>query len=141
MSLCKIWHLLFIQKTNKTIIQLFRYTFVGGLAFLLDITILITLTEFAGIHYLASAAIGFTIGLITNYILSVIWVFDKRRVQNKRLEFTIFLCIGLTGLIFNEFLIWFFTEEATLHYTSSKIVATIIIYFWNFLVRKLTLFR
>jgi len=37
---------LFKGKTDKTLIQLFRYTFVGGLAFLVDFGMLFILTEY-----------------------------------------------------------------------------------------------
>jgi hypothetical protein len=47
---------LFIDKTDSTLIQLFRYTFVGGIAFLVDFGSLYALTEYARVHYLVSAA-------------------------------------------------------------------------------------
>jgi hypothetical protein len=37
-------------------VQIVRYTFVGGLAFLVDFGVLFALTQFLGIHYLVSAA-------------------------------------------------------------------------------------
>ncbi|MDP3066192.1 MAG: GtrA family protein, partial [Methanobacteriaceae archaeon] len=68
--------------TDNTSIQLFRYVFVGGVAFLVDFGSLYLLTEFFGIYYLTSAAIAFLLGLITNYILSISWVFNKRTLNN-----------------------------------------------------------
>ncbi len=132
---------LFINKTNNTLIQLFRYTFVGGIAFIIDFGSLFALTEFFHIHYLISAAIAFLFGLSTNYCLSILWVFDKRAVQSRWMEFFIFGFIGLIGLGLNELIIWFFTEKIHFHYLISKIVSTIVVYCWNFFVRKLTLFR
>ena len=129
------------NKTNNTLIQLFRYTFVGGFAFVVDFGTLYVLTEFFEIYYLVSAAIAFTIGLLINYTLSVIWVFDTRTVKNKWLEFAIFTAIGMVGLGLNEFFMWFFTEVAGLYYMLSKLISTGFVYLWNFIVRKIMLFR
>lgn len=135
----KIDDLLF-KKTDSTLIQLFRYTFVGGIAFAIDFGSLYVLTEFFDIYYLVSAAIAFLLGLTTNYSLSVLWVFDKRSVKSRWVEYGIFGFIGLIGLGLNELFIWFFTEEVHLHYLLSKIISTFVVYFWNFFARKLTLF-
>jgi len=132
---------LFKKQTNSIFIQLFRYTFVGGFAFIIDFSLLFVLTEYAGIHYLVSAAIALTAGLIMHYFLSIIWVFDKRKLVNKSVEFTLFAAIGIVGLGLNELFIWVFTEFAGLYYLLSKIISTAIVYLWNFFARKFTLFN
>ena len=132
---------LFREETNNTLIQLLRYTFVGGIAFVVDFGLLVSLTEFIGIHYLTSAAIAFMAGLVTNYIMSISWVFNQRSIKNKSAEFAIFGLIGLVGLAMTELIIWSATEKLLFHYIVSKIFATIIVYFFNFSVRKYVLFK
>jgi len=129
------------EPTSNTMVQFIRYTFVGGFAFAVDIGSLFALTEFAGMHYLVSAAIAFLLGLTTNYALSVRWVFDRRSVDSKWKEFVIFTAIGLAGLGFNELFMWVFTGLAGIHYMGSKLLSTFFVYMWNFVVRKLTLFN
>lgn len=132
---------LFRDQTEKMLVQMFRYTFVGGAAFLVDFGSLFVLTDFFGVYYLISAAIAFILGLIVNYALSISWVFNKRTLGNKKLEFGVFALIGIIGLGLNEVLIWFLTEDLQLYYLISKIVAAVIILFWNFFARKFTLFK
>ncbi len=127
--------------TEKTDIQLIRYIFVGGAAFIVDFVSLFILTDFFSIYYLISAAIAFILGLITNYMLSVNWVFNKRTLENRTFEFGIFALIGIVGLGLNEVFIWFFTQDIQIYYLFSKILASILILFWNFFARKFTLFR
>ena len=127
--------------TDKTHIQLFRYLFVGGAAFIVDFLSLFILTDFFGIYYLISAAIAFILGLIANYFLSISWVFNKRKLKNRHFEFGVFAVIGIIGLGFNEIFIWFFTQDLQIYYLLSKILAAVIILFWNFLARKFILFR
>jgi len=127
---------------NTTILgQLIRYTFVGGLAFVVDLGSLYVLTEFAGVHYLISSAIAFTLGLFVNYFMSIKWVFDKRSFASQKMEFLIFGVIGIFGLFLNEFIIWLFTEEFKFFYINSKIVSAVVVYFCNFFLRRYILFN
>ena len=129
-----------LSKSDKTSIQLLRYGIVGGIAYSVDFGFLFFLTEFIKIHYLVSAAIAFILGLLTNYVLSILWVFPKRTLADKRIEFLIFSIIGLIGLGLNEVIIWFFTELVHFHYLISKIFSTVVVFLWNFLARKKILF-
>ncbi len=137
----KIGRKILRDQTDKTRIQLFRYLFVGGTAFIVDFVSLFILTEFFGIYYLISAAIAFILGLIINYFLSVNWVFNRRTLENRTFEFGIFAVIGIVGLGLNEVFIWFFTQDLQIYYLFSKIFAAIIIFFWNFFARKFTIFK
>ena len=132
--------LFLFKKSHKTHIQLFRYALVGGCAYVVDFGALYLLTDHIKMHYLLSAAIAFTLGLITNYILSILWVFSNRTVSNKQMEFLIFALIGVVGLGFNEITLWFFTGIVHLHYLVSKLISTVFVFFWNFFVRKKVLF-
>ena len=132
---------LFKAPTESTFIQLFRYGFVGGLAFLVDYGTLVLLTEFAGLHYLLAATISFILGLISNYLLSITWVFNQHKLNNRWVEFLLFAFIGVVGFGLNDAIMFLCTERCGIHYTLSKIIATAIVFFWNFLARKLILFK
>lgn len=132
---------LLLNKSNNAFIQLFRYTIVGGIAFLFDFGTLFFLTEYLNVYYLVSAAIAFLLGLSINYGLSILWVFEKRTIKSKKLEFLIFLIIGVIGLGLNELLMWFLTDILKVHYLFSKIISTGVVYFWNFFIRKFALFK
>ncbi|HOU30360.1 MAG TPA: GtrA family protein [Bacteroidales bacterium] len=137
----KVRKALFTEKTESTVVQLFRYTFVGGLAFIVDFGTLFILTEYLNLFYLISAGIAFILGLITNYALSVNWVFSNRTLDSKGMEFFLFTVIGLIGLGLNELLLWTLTDLLSIYYLFSKIITAIIIYLWNFFARKYLLFN
>ena len=131
---------LLVGRTDRTAVQLFRYTLVGGLAFVVDFLTLFLLTRFLGIHYLISAALGFALGLATNYAISVIWVFDRRVVQNRLVEFAVFAVLGILGLGINELSMYVLTDWFGRHYLVSKVGSTGLTYAWNFASRKVLLF-
>ena len=126
---------------NRTVRQLLKTVVASQAAFWLDFGILALLTEAAGLHYLASAAVAFLAGTTVSYVLSVAWVFDTRRVASKAAEYALFVLVGVVGLALNEGLLWVFTETLGLHYLVSKVVAATLIFGWNFGARKLLLFR
>lgn len=129
------------QPTDNVWIQLFRYFFVGGTAFVVDFGLLWMLTDWGGLHYLLSAALSFTAGLTVNYVLSVLWVFRDHTLHSRAAEFAAFVVIGLAGLGMNEAIIWCATGLLGLHYLASKIISTAVVFFWNFVARKYLLFN
>jgi putative flippase GtrA len=134
------FRVLFTNGTDNTAVQLLRYTLVGACAFAFDFSCLFLLTSYCHVHYLVSAAIAFLVGLAVNYALSVAWVFNRRKMNNWFSEFVVFAVIGLGGLLLNEVFIWFFTDIVLLFYLLSKAISTVLVYLYNFLVRKYVLF-
>ncbi len=131
---------LFVNETDNTFIQLFRYCFVGGLAFLADWLSMILFKEI-GLHYLIAAVIGFFVGLAVNFLLSKLFIFQKDNAAiGKKGEFIAYAVIGVIGLGITELLMYFFTDIIQLHYAISKIIAAVIVLFWNFIARKKILY-
>ena len=136
-----MYQLLFKDKPRNMVIQMMRYSISGAIAFSIDIALLFIMTEYAGINYLIAAIIAFTLGMIIVYLLSISWVFPNRSFKNRHKEIWIFLIIGFIGLGLNEVIIWSFTEFVNFHYMISKMISTVIVYFWNFFNRKYILFN
>lgn len=127
---------LFKQSTDNIFIQLFRYVFVGGSAFIVDFFFLYFFSDICGIYYLISAVLSFIISVMVNYLLSTKWVFNQDNIDNKVLEFNLFILISAVGLLFTEILLYFFTDILNIYYLISKIIAAVIVLFWNFLARR-----
>ena len=127
---------LFKDPTDDIFLQLFRYVFVGGTAFVVDFFFLYFFSDICGIYYLISAVLSFIISVLVNYLMSTKWVFNQDNIQNKVLEFNLFILISTIGLGFTEILLYFFTDIVGLYYLISKVIAAIIVLFWNFLARR-----
>ncbi|NCC98818.1 MAG: GtrA family protein [Bacteroidia bacterium] len=128
------------KPAHSTLVQICRYICSGGLAFVFDYVTLYILTEYAGFHYLVSSACGFSVGLVITYILSIYWIFDEHRTKDKIVEFSVFLLIGLSGILLNIGLMWVFTSLCSIYYMLSKLITTIIVFVWNFIFKKKLLF-
>ena len=122
-------------------VEFLRYGAASAIALFVDFAALVLLTEFAGIHYLASAAVGFSLGIVVAYVLSVRWVFTSRRLASVPAESAIFLVIGIAGVAINHVAMFGLTESAHLPYTVSKVGSAVLVFTFNFIARKTVLFR
>jgi putative flippase GtrA len=141
MSEESLFHRLFVRKSDHLSVHLLRAIFSSNVAFALDFGLLVLLTEVVHLHYLVSNIIAFMTGTSLLYILSIFWVFSRRAIQSRHLEYWLFILIGVVGVGFNELFIWLFTEKVHIYYLYSKIIAGSIVFFWNFLSRRYILFR
>lgn len=126
-------------KNNKLFMQIFRFGIVGGLAFVIDYALMVISKEIFGFNVLISAAIGFIISVIFNYILSVKWVFDVDKSKDEKKNFILFILFSVIGLILTEIIMWFGTDILKISYLIVKVAATLIVMVFNFVTRKIFL--
>lgn len=127
--------------TNTLVFQFIKYIFVGGVAFIFDFGTLYTLTEYAHIHYLLSAVIAFIIGLNVNYFLAKYLVFKDSKIKSLKKEYFYIVIISISALLLNQLCMFIFTEKIGLYYLYSKIVTTVLLLIYNFVIRKIFIFE
>lgn len=122
------------MKTNFK--QIFSFLVVGVLAFIIDYSVLLFLTEFVGILYLVAASISFLVSVIFNFCFSMRYVFDAKN-KNTRQQFIIFITTSIIGLLLNEFGLWIFVENVGIDYKIAKLIMTAIVMVFNFAAKKI----
>lgn len=91
------------NKAKNLLYEFLRYGVVGGIAFIADFGSLYFSREYLlqglsnNLYY--ATAIGFIIGLIVNYVLSLKFVFTQAKDQNKGRDFKSFLIFAVIGII------------------------------------------
>ena len=138
-KLLKIFHIKLKDKTRNLLLQIFKFVIVGGIAFIIDYSIMVFCKEVLHLDVLLSAFFGFTISVIYNYIASVKWVFNVKEGSNKKKNFIIFIVFSVIGLGLTELIMWFGTDIIKISYLIVKIIATIIVMIFNFVTRKIFL--
>ena len=138
-KLLKLFHIKIKEKTKKLLLQIFKFGIVGGIAFIIDYSIMVICKELFHFSVLLSAFFGFTISVIYNYIASVKWVFNVNQEKSKTKNFIIFVVFSVIGLILTEIIMWFGTDIIKISYLIVKILATIIVMIFNFVTRKIFL--
>ncbi|MBR5739320.1 MAG: GtrA family protein, partial [Lachnospiraceae bacterium] len=92
--------------------------------------------------YLVAHVFSFIAGLITNFVLSKLLVFKANEAKvNPVLEFVGYAVIGLIGLGLSALIIFLLHGKLGLNNMVSKIISTLIILVWNYVARKLILYR
>lgn len=120
---------------NKRKKEILRFLFVGGLTFIVDYGILYFFTERCGIDYFWSAAGSFMVAVFANYILCIRWVF-KQSKQYKASVAAAFFLSSFAGLGINQICMWILVELFFVHYLLAKIIATIVVTIWNYVLKK-----
>ena len=128
-------------KFNMFLQEYYKYIIAGIFVTVVDFSVLIFLTEYCNFYHMYSAAMAFVMASILHYYLSVSFVFKNRIFHKKGFEFLIFFIIGLLGLIFFLVFFYLFTDVIGVYYIFSKIFASGISFTFNFLARKILLFR
>lgn len=126
-------------KDNKLFQQIFKFGIVGGIAFIIDYGIMVISKELLGFSILLSAALGFTISVIFNYIASIKWVFNVNKEKDEKKNFVLFIIFSVIGLILTEVIMFIGTDIININYLIVKIAATAIVMVFNFITRKMFL--
>lgn len=134
------------DKAKDFIKEFLRYTVVGGSAFILDFGTMCLFKElvFRGEHLFFAVFIGYLIGLVYNFLLSNWYVFKNgfEKIKGKEImSFIIFAVIGIIGLGLTEILMYLFVNMMALWYIFAKIISAGIVLFWNYIARKVILYR
>ena len=138
-KICDVLHLKFNDKTRKLLIQIFKFTIVGGIATVIDFVFLYIFREFCHFPVLVSNTLSFCISVIYNYIASVKWVFDVNKEKDAKKQFIIFIVFSVIGLLLNNAIMWLTVDFLSIYYMLAKIIATVIVMVFNFVTRKIFL--
>ena len=123
---------------KKLIIQLIKFGIGGVIATLIDLAVLMLLKEFMHVDVLVASAVAFSVSVIANYILSMLFVF-KSRGNSKVKEFLVFVILSIGGLLLNQFIMWIGTEIMTAYYLWVKAFALVFVPIYHFVTRKIFL--
>lgn len=128
-----------MNQSMKSIFQtpIARYFIVALLGLFFDFGTLWLSAQIFKINYLVSASFGFLVGLVVNFILSERFVFKDPQIAKPIIRFALYALIGLVGLCLLTILMWLMVGVIGMNYLVAKIIATVVVYFWNFVARRL----
>ena len=107
-------------------------------ATVIDFGVLMFLKEVAHIDVMVASAISFSVSVIANYILSMMFVFESGN-NSKTKEFIVFVVLSIGGLLLNQLIMWVGTELLAIYYLWVKVFACFFVPIYNFVTRKIFL--
>lgn len=137
------------QKLKMLFFEFFRYAVVGGISFLADAGTLYISREWifraqTDAELLLCTALGFLVGLVLNYILSILFVFQKKENRNNGRDlrgFLIFALIGVIGLGLTELGMYVGTILLHGYYLFVRVLVAGLVLIWNYTGRKIFVFE
>ena len=127
--------------------QFISYFFVGGVAAIVEWIAFFALSSIFDIYYISATCIAFIFSTTTNLVLGKLWTFkDNDNYRNKKIKETVLVfLVSAIGLLFNMLLMYIFVEflrlDTDIMKTFGKIFATGIVFIWNYLARKLFIYK
>lgn len=115
------------------LLKFVKFGIVGFSGVIVDFSITFVCKEYLKIQKYIANAIGFTIAASTNYFLNRVWTFESTN-PNIMMEFSRFFIIALIGLGINSAIVWAMSGKFKINFYIAKIVATIVVTAWNFLI-------
>ena len=145
-----------------------KFLVVGTLGFVIDFGTLTFLVEVVGLPGLVAEntqfaeivglvlanTISFTLAVISNFTLNRFWTYPESRSVRKRVQLPQFTVVSIAGLLINNLIfaisVPIFSRLITTldiipdsfeAYIPAKVVATIVVLFWNFFVNRYWTYR
>jgi putative flippase GtrA len=116
--------------------RIVRYFFVGGTAAVVDIGLFSLFAGYLGWPWVPVSIATFILATLTNYFLSIQFVFESGARHKKHVEVLgVFIVSGL-ALMVNQVVLYLAIEIFGWHLILSKIIATGVVFFWNYYGRS-----
>ena len=140
-----------------------KFMVVGTLGFIIDfgtLTILIEVVDLPGLvventqfsetaGLILANTISFTLAVVSNFTFNRYWTYPESRSRRKRVQLPQFALVSTIGLLLNNLIFALttplfnqilerltFVPEAIAGYIPAKMLATVVVLFWNFFVNR-----
>lgn len=125
---------------NSVIKQFAIYLIVGAGATIVEWICFYLISHSMSIHYAIATTIAFTISTYANWILGKVLLFTEKSKSLIK-ELTSVYATSIIGLSLNLLIMWIEIDRLGRNEMMSKVIATGIVFFWNFLIRKLVIYK
>ena len=141
------------NKKKTLLFEFIRYAFVGGVSAVFDLLTLWIFTEYVfngvntGFPLACSITAGFIVGLVTNYLLSSLWVFTSKeqKIKSKSVKaFLIYAIVGIIGYVMTQLLMhlgMLFVPTEGIWYLILNVFVKGVVLIWNYIGRKIFVYK
>lgn len=110
-----------------------RFAAVGAVGTLLDFAVLNVTHLLFGVELKWALTFGFLSGAINNYLMNSLWTFEQNLSWQKLAKF---LAVAVVGLALNNGIVLLLANNFGWNYNLAKLLALVVVFFWNFLANK-----
>ena len=129
------------QFLDKYMGGLFGYLIVGGLATIVEWAGFWLFSEKLSIEYLLATALAFAISTFANWLFGRLLVFRGKQQQSLLREILSVYLASIVGLLLNMLIMFLLVQLLGVEKMIAKMAATVLVFTYNYLVRKLIIYR
>ena len=126
-----------MNKSNAK--EFLLYLIVGGIATVSEWAFFFVFDK-CHMHYAVATTIAYILSTFVNWLAGRILVFKESK-QSFWKEITSVYVASIIGLLLNLLIMWVAVDLLTFNEMISKIAATAIVFAYNFLIRKLVIYK
>lgn len=136
----KLASVAFFMPTWQGALQILRFLISGILATATHLGLTYALTEWAGVYYVLSSAIGFLFGFGVSFTLQKVWTFENKDAKQAQKQLAQHLLLQSCMLGVNSGGVYILTEWAKLHYMLAQFFVIACIATCSFFIYKFIIF-
>lgn len=126
---------------NEDIKQFISYLFVGACATVVEWGAFWIFCPLMKIQYLIATSMAFIISTFANWLLGRILTFKGGSKLGIKKELIAVYMASMIGLLLNLIIMYILVHAFTISSMISKIIATGVVFFYNFLIRKRVIYK
>lgn len=124
--------------TNRFLKQIGGFALVGFVSTSIDLLVLKVLLVI-GVNVYLSTAIGFFSGLVNGYLMNSHFVFRQVKSPGRYFKYVV---VSLAGLLWTELIVdWLHVRSGRFSAMGAKLVAVVLVFFWNYLLSRKWAFK
>ena len=121
--------------------DLFLYLIVGGLATVVEWGGFWIFFDILGIQYLLATALAFVFSTFANWAFGRLLVFKGKQNQSLMKELASIYLTSLGGLVLNLIIMYVMVDFIGIWEMLAKITATVLVFSYNYLIRKKVIYK
>lgn len=126
--------------SKKNIKDFMLYVIVGGIATVCEWIIFYILNTTFAWHYILATVIAYILSTFVNWAAGRIIMFKKTE-KGLLHEITSIYAASVIGLLLNMLIMWLMVDLFSINSMLSKVIATGLVFIWNFLIRKIVIYK
>jgi putative flippase GtrA len=130
----------YVRSNEMLLLKFIKFCIIGFSGMIIDFGITWLLKEKARVNKYIANSTGFILAASSNYLWNRIWTFHSESQLIVKEYFTFFV-VSAAGLGINNFVIFLLNDRLKMNFYLAKLIAVVVVTFWNFIMNYLITFR
>lgn len=123
-----------MQTKTSRLKQAVRFCIAGAAGVIAYYAALYGLTEYLGVWYIASAAIGFILNTGLNFTLQKLWTFQNKETQMVGRQLVLYVAMTVSFLVGNTVFLYLMVQYLHMWYIGAQMILTVVISILSFII-------